>query len=305
MALRARLVAPPPQPREVWPWHTVKWASVPSSSLAAADRRMEAETYMSTGFRIRMAIENKEGGWKRFGELARVWMPSRLKGIQVSRDFGTPFLAATQVYDVRPIPRIWLALARTADSASRFVKPGMILVTRSGSVGRPTLAYAPHENTLISDDLLRIEAMNQRDRGWLYAYLHAPQVRAMATGVHYGHMIKHLETSHLENLPTPTVDDATTTDFARRVSHILELRNEGHRLTLAAEARFETPLGPFKITDWGEHGFSVNASHVVHSGRRRLDASFHNPGVAAIRSVWIKRSSDRSTRHSRLSSGPP
>lgn len=244
---------------------------------------MEAETYLSHGFSIRMAIERRPGGWTRFGELAKVWMPGRLKGIQVSRDFGTPFLAATQVYDLRPMPHKWLALARTADAASRFVQPGMILVTCSGSVGRPTTAYTPHENILISHDLLRVEALNERDNGWLYAYLHAPQVRQMATGMQYGHMIKHLETSHLEILPIPTVDDATAAQFARRVSRILQLRNEGHRLTLDAEARFESALGQLKITDWGEGGFRVKASHAFHSGRRRLEASFHNPGVAAIR----------------------
>jgi hypothetical protein len=67
------------------------------------------------------------------------------------------------------------------------------------------------------------------------------------------------------------------------VSGILELRNEGHRLAFAAEARFERALGPQKVTDWGEQGFSVKASSAFLSRRRRLDASFHNPGVATIR----------------------
>ncbi len=283
MALRARLAAPPPKPRQVWPWHTLKCASMPSSALFAGDRRMEAETYLSSGFGIRAAIESKVGKCTHLGNLAKVWMPGRLKGIQVSRDFGTPFLAATQAYDIRPIPRKWLALERTADSANRFVRPGMILVTCSGSVGRATLAYAPHENTLISHDLLRVEAINEKDKGWIYAYLHAPQVRAMATGVHYGHIIKHLETSHLEALPIPTVDDDTAANFSRRVSRILALRNEGYRLTLDAEARFEKTLGPLKVTDWGEQGFSVRASKAFLSGHRRFDASVHNPGVAAVR----------------------
>jgi hypothetical protein len=179
---------------------------------------MEAETYLSSGFGIRLAIESKAKGWTRFSTLAKVWMPGRLKGIQVSRDYGTPFLAATQVFDIRPIPRKWLALSRTADAANRFVKPGMILVTCSGSVGRATLAYAPHENTLISHDLLRIEAIDKRDKGWLYAYLHAPQVRAITVGAHYGHIIKHLETSHLDALPIPTVDDTTAKNLGLRGS---------------------------------------------------------------------------------------
>jgi hypothetical protein len=247
------------------------------------DRRLEAETYLSSGYGLRTAIESKPTGWKKFDQLARTWQPSRLKGIQVSREFGTPFLAATQVFDVRPIPRKWLALARTSDAENRFVKPGAILVTRSGSVGRPTLAYATHQGILISDDLLHIDPLEQRNRGWLYAYLHASQTRAMATGAHYGHIIKHLEISHIDALPIPTVDEDTAADFQRRVNRIIELRDECYRLTLEAEGRFENALGSIKIADWGEKGFAVKASGAFLSARRRMDATIHNPGLSAIR----------------------
>jgi type I restriction enzyme S subunit len=283
MALRARLVAPPNPPDKTWQWHIVKSASIPASVLFLGDRRMEAETYLSSGYGLRIAIESKGAGWRHLGEMARSWQPSRLKGIRVSPDFGTPFLAATQVYDVRPIPRKWLSLDRTEDASNRFVHSGMILVTCSGSVGRPTLAYAPHANTLISHDLLRVEARNNRDWGWIYAYLHSAQARAMTKGVQYGHIIKHLETSHLDALPVPLVDDATSESFNRRVTQILALRDESYRLTLEAEERFSNAFGAVKVKDWGESGFSVKASKAFFSGRKRLDAAVHNPGVAAIK----------------------
>lgn len=283
MALRARLVAPPPAPEKTWQWHVLKSASIPASVLFLGDRRMEAETYLSSGYGLRIALESKPAGWSRLRDLARSWQPSRLKGIRVSPDFGTPFLAATQVYDVRPIPRKWLSLDRTDDAKNRFVHSGMILVTCSGSVGRPTLAYSPHENTLISHDLLRVEANDKRDWGWIYAYLRAPQTRAMAKGAQYGHIIKHLETSHLDALPVPIVDDKTAANFNKRVARILELRNESYCLTLEAESRFDRALGVIAVKDWGESGFSVRASKAFFSGRKRLDASVHNPGVAAIK----------------------
>jgi type I restriction enzyme S subunit len=288
MALRARLAAPPLQPKVLWPWHTLKWASVSVRQIIGGERRMEAATYLSHGFSLRESIKRRSTGWVPFWELAKVSQPGRLKGILVSHEYGTPFLTATQVFDVRPVPRKFLALGKMGTATECFVDDGTILVTRSGSVGRPTLAHAPHRGVVISDDLLRISAKDKRYYGWLYAYLHAPQVRAMAIGAHYGHIIKHLETSHLEALPIPTVDDATATDFARRVGRILELRNEGYRLTLAAEACFEEALGPLEITDWGEQGFSVKASMCLR-GRRRFDASFHNPGIAIIRRHLAKR----------------
>lgn len=288
MALRARLAAPAPSPRADWPYHELQSASVPASILFSGERRLEAETYLSTGFGIRAAIESKKAGWVRLGTIANVWMPGRLKGIQVSADFGTPFLAATQVFDTRPFPRKWLSLARTTDAANRFVAPGTILVTCSGAVGRPTLATSTLDGVLISHDLLRVEALDQADYGWLYACLLSHQFRAMATGAQYGHIIKHLETSHLKAIPVPTVSDEVASDFSKRVRRIVELRNESHKLTLAAEEKFENAFGSLTVSDWGENGFSVLASTGIGSGSRRFEASTHNPGVSTIRQHLAK-----------------
>ena len=61
------------------------------SLMTRGDRRLEAETYLSPGFEIKAAIEGRRSGWRPLSEVARVWMPGRLKGIQVGRDVGTPF----------------------------------------------------------------------------------------------------------------------------------------------------------------------------------------------------------------------
>jgi hypothetical protein len=161
MALRARLAPPAPKPPSVWPYHKAKIGSIAAHVLFADDRRMEAETYLSSGYGIRMAIQSKPKGWGYFRQLARVWMPSRLKGILVSPEYGNPFFAATQVFDVRPIARKFLALEKMSGAKNCFVQDGQILVTRSGSVGRPALAHRPHRGVVISDDLLRVEAINQ------------------------------------------------------------------------------------------------------------------------------------------------
>jgi type I restriction enzyme, S subunit len=280
MALRARLTAPPPQPKTVWPWHEAKWASVAASTMMVGDRRFEADSYLATAFGIRTAIEGRATGWSRLGTLARVWQPSRLKGIQVSRDFGTPFLAATQVFDLRPTPRKWLSLDRTGDAENRFVKAGQILVTCSGNVGRATLAYRPHEAMFISHDLLRLEPHKSIHWGWVYAFLRSPKCRAIMTAAQYGHVIKHLEVSHLEALPILTVDDGVLADFNADAETILKKRNASVDLILEAEAIFDELLGVFSAKQ-DEAGFSVHAS-LFTSGRRRLEASYHHPQAAAI-----------------------
>lgn len=280
MALRARLVAPPPLPKTVWPWHSAKWATVSASTLFSGDRRFEAENYLSSAYGVRVAMEGRREGWSRLEALAKVWQPSRLKGIQVSSSFGTPFLAATQVFDLRPTPRKWLSLERTDDADSRFVRPGLIMVTCSGSVGRATLAYRAHEGTLVSHDLLRIEPNDSDHWGWLYAYLRSSKCRAIMTAAQYGHMIKHLEVSHLEALPVPTIEDDAMAGFNKDATAILEKRNRAVDLLQEAESLVDERIGHVTAKD-KEAGFEVSTSF-LSGGRRRLEASYHHPQAAAI-----------------------
>lgn len=279
MAQHARLTPPAAEQPQLWPWHKPTCGAISSAEIRNGERRLEAESYLSTGFGIRALIEQQQG-WQLFGDIAKIWMPGRLKGIQVSNECGTPFLAATQVYDVRPTVRKWLSLDHTADAENRFIRQGTILLTCSGSVGRATIAYATHENTLITHDLLRIEPNNHADKGWVYAFLLSPQAKAMATGARYGHIIKHLEPEHVQALPVPLVDRFTSERFQKHFSDILALRNRAYRLQGEADQLFAGTLGPLEL-EQPPSGFVVAASSVVE-GRRRLEAAYHNPVAHAI-----------------------
>lgn len=242
---------------------------------------MEAENYLAGGYGIRLAMEARKAGWLPMGRLAKVWQPLRLKGIQVSREFGTPFLAATQIFDLRPVPRKFLSLDRTNNAANRFVTPGMILVTCSGNVGRATLACKPHEGILISHDLLRVEPQEEKLWGWLYAYLRAPQTRAMMTSAQYGHIIKHLEVSHLNALPMPVLRDELLENFRWRVQSLLDKRNRAVQLQDEAEQFFSDAIGEVQPTENHEVGFTVPASQIF-AQRRRLEGGYWTPAATAI-----------------------
>jgi hypothetical protein len=247
----------------------------------SGDRRLEADNYLSSGYGLRMAIEGREVGWSRLEKLARTWQPSRLKGIQVSRGFGTPFLAATQVFDLRPSPRKFLSLERTEDAQNRFVQAGEILLTCSGSVGRTILAYRPFEGVLITHDLLRIDPIEKKHWGWIYAYLRSAKCRSMMTSAKYGHVIKHLEVSHLDALPVPDIDDNLVPEFTKAAQAILSKRNAAWDLMTEAEAIIDEQIGKMECRQNAETGFSADTSSIFGK-RRRLEAAYHHPMVGAI-----------------------
>lgn len=282
MAVRARLSAPR-QPRQDWNYHSLRAASLPASMLFGGDRRMEADNFLAPGFATRRAILAKQKGWSPMRDVAVTWQPSRLKGIQVSPEFGSPFLAATQVYDLRPVPRKWLSLDRTEDYATRFVEPRTILVTCSGTVGRATIADASIQDILVSHDLLRVQPKDLANRGWLYAYLRAPSVRAMMMSAQYGHMIKHLEVSHLDSLPFIA---CPSDELRRRCDDLLEKVVSSRDTALSeirlAEQTFEAQFPAGTLPNADEPGFVVQAGPTLMRGRRRFDAYRSNPLVREI-----------------------
>ena len=283
MALRARLT-PPREPQVDWPWHEVKCSSIPASVIYQGERRMEAENFLAAGFRTRQAIESKASGWIRLREVAQTSQPSRLKGIQVRREFGTPFLAATQVYDVRPVARKWLSLNRTSDHERRFVPERTILLTCSGNVGRATLAHSTITGALISHDLLRLNASEDEWWGWTYAYLRAPTVREMMKSAQYGHIIKHLEISHIDELPVLRLRKDLRIAFNRYARRILAFRDRAHSLSTKAEEEYSKALGTLPTVDDGETGFVTKARAMFGVGRR-LEANYHNPVARAAERV--------------------
>jgi hypothetical protein len=290
MALRARLSAPRAE-QNAWPWHHAKWTALSASLLFGGDRRMEAENYLASGYGIRLAMEARKHGRTEINNVANVWQPSRLKGILVSPEFGTPFLAATQVFDQRPVPRKFLSLDRTDSATERFVTPGMILVTCSGSVGRATLAHKPHEKILISHDLLRVEPKQPEWWGWLYAYLRAPQTRAMMSAAQYGHIIKHLEVDHLDALPIPRLRDELRAEFNERVEEILTLRSKAHERVVEAHALYASAFPSFQPSTTAETGFTV-PSHEIFGRRRRLEANCFNPTANNIMAAFKAHAHD-------------
>lgn len=253
--------------------------SLPMSVLARGERRLEAEAYLTGGHDLRGEIE-ASGAFTPLGEMADAWQPSRLKGILVGPEDGEPFLAATQVFDIRPTPRKWVAPSKTPDFAGRFVEAGWILVTCSGSVGDPMVTFAPHLGTVISHDLLRMRPRDPRDRGHLYTFLRSATGRLILRSSKYGSIVKHLEPEHVATVPVPTVPETLRDQLEARISEVFTLREKAFLLTQEAERLYGEQFAAVDTTI-DRQTYEVRAAQMF-GARRRLDADYYNRDAAAI-----------------------
>lgn len=247
-------------------------------ALSRGDRRLDAETYLTAGHAVQGAVAAAFPHAERLGSLARVWQPSRLKGIQVGREHGVPFLAATQAFDIWPTPRKWLAASRTPELNDRFVKPGWLLVTCSGAVGDAILSYNAHAGVLVSHDLMRMECEDPNLTGYIYAFFRTTFGRSLMQSSHYGNVIKHLEVEHFEELRIPIVDELVQ-EIGAKVTRTYALRDAAYEHDMESRRKFERALGGEPVIS-GE-SFVVTSTN-ADSRRRRLDAFAHNPATQAI-----------------------
>jgi type I restriction enzyme, S subunit len=217
---------------------------------------------------------------------------SRLKGVEVAKSDGVPYLAPGQIFEARPRPRRFLSFGGTGGAKECLVGDGTLLVTRSGSVGRVTIAHSPEVGVIVSDDLLRVVPRNDRAAGWLYCYLRSEFVRSMTIAANYGHTVKHLDPPHLLDVPVIDIDDTEHRRFSAGVSQIFEFRSQAHGLVDAAEQTYADAL------QWKESSFDetyiINAS-MLASGRRRLDAFHYNEQVAHINDLITQHASSVTT----------
>ena len=261
-----------------------EYLCLPLSEIARGDRRLDAEVYLSPGFVIRRTIRQSGLKAPTLAELAtRIWQPSRLKGIQVGAQHGVPFVTATQVFDIWPKPRRWLAPRKTPQLADRYVEPGWLLVTCSGTVGDAIVAYSAHAGLVVSHDLLRVEFDRPELRSYAYAFLCTRLGREMMKSSHYGNVIKHLEVAHLGQVPIPMLEDLLG-EIHEQIGTVFAVRDEAYRLDMTARDKFAEAMcdqPDVEVDEW----YHVQAARLF-GGRRRLEAYAHGPDSRFVARVY-------------------
>lgn len=255
-------------------------ASVSSALAMVGERRLEASAYLADGYGIRRRIELADGGWLPFGEVAEVWQPSRLKGLTVRAGLGLPFLSAGQVFESAPRVRKWLSRGQTRDAEARRVDARWLLMSCSGEVGRVTAVYPQHLGPVITHDLLRIAAKEAHEYGWLYAYMKTSQFYQIARAAQYGHMIKHLEVSHVVEMPVVWPQPEIRAAIGAKAVEAIAMRTKARDLQAEADDLYASHFPESRVDV--EPPFHTIPASALFQERRRLEAQYYRPRVRDI-----------------------
>lgn len=206
-----------------------------------------------------------------------------------------PYLSASEALDFRPHSDRYIAKDHAPKSATcHFAKPGWLLVTASGSVGRMVLVTERLSKYFLTNDLLRIVPKDFPYAGYLYAYLSSRLGQVLMVKGQYGSAVKHLEPHHLAGVPVPLPPEEIQAEIHAEIIRAYALRDEANDLLDEADRllhkklglpTFEESLVPYLPAPSAPRlpanrpemphpkAFSIRASELAD----RFDASFHVP----------------------------
>lgn len=210
--------------------------------------------------------------------MASAYVCGRFKRVWVKKS-DLPIYQPSAVTELRPKPDGYISRQTSTNIDALRVHAGQVLLTCSGTIGKVAFVSKTLDGKIFSHDLLRIDAKNDFDAGYIYAYLKSSVGQQFLLTNRYGAVIEHIEPEHLANLPLPVSSEGLRRQIHELIVRSYELRDESNELIDEAERILIDELHLPLIEDFfREKIFSVKLGDL----RGRLDASFYAPIVKRI-----------------------
>lgn len=278
-----------PEPEVVIDESPLKWCSVSLSDVVSRGKRLEASVFdVEAKQAYTLLTHGKYPAVNLIGDdgpVINAYYGGRLKRRYVDKDENgaVGFLGSSEMLDCKPEPVKYMIDDEKASDVR--VKKGLVLISRSGTIGNVTLVGETLSHFLVSEHAIRMECKDHP--GFVYAFLKSKVGKLVVCSTQYGAVIQEIEPEHLATVPIP---DAPV-DLKQKINDLIvrsyELRDESNELidkaTALLIAELQLPdINAFNVELYKKKApvdtFSVKLSDM--SGR--LDASYHVPIVDAI-----------------------
>lgn len=194
--------------------------------------RLDADSYAGQIDVIDKMVEN--GRWCTLGSVT-TFCSDLGRFARIYGDGGRPYVSASELFDVNATPTKMIYAKLVRDWEKYILHSGTIIMACSGQkygiLGRALMLTSNHEGLFGSHDLMRIVVDESKIRpGYLLAFLNDPLYgRPYVVRNAYGTSIPHLDSSDIQGVRIPRLDDADEKAIAN-------LMDESVRLSAQADA---------------------------------------------------------------------
>lgn len=256
--------------------------AIPSTWLETNGRRLDCGPYLSGAIEAKNLLSQMTT--IPLNELTKGYQGGIFNGSPFIRnyvedsDYGVQFLTTSSLLkaDLSDLPLLSKKDAQSKKLSFLEIKPGMTLMTCSGSIGRMTYARADLDGVWSNQDIMKVVPNPDLIMpGYLYTFLSSRFGVPIVVSGTYGAIIQHIEPHHIADLPVPrlgAVEDRAHDLIQRAADAQVE----------STKLRKRAGLLINEICDFPEKLAPVArifacASASSNNLLRRLDATFHNP----------------------------
>ena len=132
-------------------------------------------------------------------------LPGRFARTYVEEGQGTLFFGGKELNQLEPSNKKYLSVSVHNNRIEKELKlkENMILVTRSGTIGRINIVPLHWENWVINEHVIRIKPISKDIAGYLYCWLNTEYGEALIKRYTYGSVVDEIDTNHVANIILP------------------------------------------------------------------------------------------------------
>lgn len=279
----------PIEPEIVVNENPVKWCTVALSDVVARGKRLEASVFDVEAKQAYMLL--KHGKYPavplicKNGLAEKAYYGNRLKRCYIGKTEpgAIGFLGSSEMLDCKPEP---VKFMRNDVKATDIrVKRGMVLISRSGTIGNVAYVGNTLSKYFVSEHAIRIEC--KEFPGYIYTFLKTKIGKQIVCSTQYGAVIQEIEPEHLATVPIPDAPVMLKKKIHELIERSYYLRDESNELIDKASALLINELKLPAINEFDVSYYKKTASVDTFNIKLsemagRLDASYHVPIVDAI-----------------------
>ncbi len=142
----------------------------------------------------------------------RVVLPGRFKRVYVNEGQGTVFIGGRQLYQLDPSDKKYLSVTHHRERLEDelLIEENMILLSRSGTVGKVTLVPEHWCGWVVNEHIIRVIPSSDALAGYLYVFLSSDYGKELIKRFVYGMTVDEITDNHVAQIPVPLLKDSKT-----------------------------------------------------------------------------------------------
>ena len=238
----------------------MKVKTIPSSWLIRNAHRLDCNPYMSGGVEAKVILENLPHQKQELHELTKGHNGGVFNGPKFSRTWvdnpqhGVPFVGSSAMLkaDLSHLPYLQNKRAHSNQLGHMGLKPGMTLISCSGTIGRMVYCRPDMKGIWSSQHIMKVVPDEEKiPPGYIYAYLSSKFGLPLVISGTFGSIIQSIMPRDINNLPVPRFEGEFELRIHNLVQSAANMRTDACSLLNKSESLF---LEKLDIEDKADEG---------------------------------------------------